>query len=332
MNSIRKYEIYNIKDENCPLCYKLNQMYEGNILDEKYTIPNTLGEGYCRRIIPSKDIEIVICDMKLYCHTELKGKTKGNLCELSFCLGDTVGWQMKRNSDALSLENFDSLICIGEQYDGTTSINSKKRFYGLTVRISMEKFQGIFEKLLPSTCLTDYKSGNSISYKKATPTATKVVLRQILDCSFDSSIKPIYLEGKVLELFAVHINEIIGGNLAKTNRAKFSPLDMESLYKAKEIIDENITSPPSISQLSRMVYLNEFKLKKGFKELFGNSIRSYVIDKRMEKARIILEEEKVTINEVAILVGYSDASHFAPKFKKKYGVNPNEFIKINGLK
>lgn len=75
-----------------------------------------------------------------------------------------------------------------------------------------------------------------------------------------------------------------------------------------------------------MVCINEYKLKTGFKELFGIPVHSYVIDKRMELARFLIKEKKVSVTEAVVHVGYSDASHFAEKFRRKYGVNPSEYI------
>jgi AraC-like DNA-binding protein len=99
---------------------------------------------------------------------------------------------------------------------------------------------------------------------------------------------------------------------------------MESLHKAGRIIDENITSPPTIGKLARLVCLNEYKLKRGFKELFGMPVHAYVIDKRLERARFLLESEKLKVAEAAQLVGYSESGRFAEKFRQKYGVNPSE--------
>ena len=78
--------------------------------------------------------------------------------------------------------------------------------------------------------------------------------------------------------------------------------------------------------LSKRVCLNEFKLKKGFKELFGVPVYTYVLDKRLELARDLLEK-KLYVSDVANLVGYGNMSHFAAAFRKKYGVNPSDYIK-----
>ncbi len=44
-------------------------------------------------------------------------------------------------------------------------------------------------------------------------------------------------------------------------------------------------------------------------------------------ARALMENKDQRVVEVALMVGYSNASYFAQKFRKKYGVNPSEYIK-----
>jgi AraC-like DNA-binding protein len=103
--------------------------------------------------------------------------------------------------------------------------------------------------------------------------------------------------------------------------------DQQALYQAKRILDQNIATPPTLTRLARLVCLNEYKLKTGFKELYGMPVHAYVIDQRLETARILMEEQKLGVTEAVLAVGYSDASHFAAKFRKKYGVNPSEYSK-----
>lgn len=154
-----------------------------------------------------------------------------------------------------------------------------------------------------------------------------MILNDIANCPYRDHIRRIYLEGKVLELIAVYMNELILESGSHYPSAKLSSSDRESLHKARKILDENIASPPTIGKLARLVHINEYKLKTGFKKLFGVPVHAYIIDKRLGMARFLMEDKKLRVTEAALLVGYSDASHFAEKFRKKYGVNPSKCTK-----
>jgi len=102
------------------------------------------------------------------------------------------------------------------------------------------------------------------------------------------------------------------------------------LIKTKAFLLANFIEPPTIRQLSRIVALNEFKLKKHFKEFFGITIHSFIINLRMEEAeRLIFNNYPV--NEMALRTGYRSVSHFIATFKSYYGQTPMQAIKAQQI-
>lgn len=149
----------------------------------------------------------------------------------------------------------------------------------------------------------------------------------MLKCPYEESLRYLYMEGKLMELVAVYLNEVMYQSKGISKSISLSKDDIKSIYKAKDILDRSITQKITLSYLSKEVCLNEFKLKKGFKELFGMPVYTYLLDKRLELAKLFLEEKKFRVSDVANLVGYGNMSHFAAAFRKKYGVNPSEYVK-----
>lgn len=77
-------------------------------------------------------------------------------------------------------------------------------------------------------------------------------------------------------------------------------------------------------ELVRSAMMNENKLKRAFKQQYGRSIHAYVIQKRMEKARELLESGQVGVSEAAQLEGYVNSSYFISRFRQTYGYNPSK--------
>ena len=102
--------------------------------------------------------------------------------------------------------------------------------------------------------------------------------------------------------------------------------DEEALEAAARYLEENLSGDHSLAQISRQVHLNEFKLKKGFKEYFQTTVFGYLRQKRMEYASQLLTKERFTVIEAAQAVGYSNPSHFTRAFRNCFGVNPREFL------
>lgn len=100
--------------------------------------------------------------------------------------------------------------------------------------------------------------------------------------------------------------------------------EREKLYEAKEILSNNLDTPPSLNELSRIIGLNTFKLKKDFKELFGVPVFKYLQNERMNKAHDLIRTNEATVQEAAWHVGYDSLSSFSNAFTKKFGFRPSE--------
>jgi AraC-like DNA-binding protein len=100
--------------------------------------------------------------------------------------------------------------------------------------------------------------------------------------------------------------------------------DLDKLHIAKTLLEQNITTPCSLHELAKRAGLNEFKLKRGFKELFGTTVFGYLHEQRMViSKRMLLENMSVT--EVSEYCGYTYVQSFITAFRKKYGITPDKF-------
>jgi len=150
------------------------------------------------------------------------------------------------------------------------------------------------------------------------------VIQEIIQCSYQDELKDLFLLSKSIELLVLQAESY--GQEAP-NRYIKSKKDRDRLVEAKELVASKIENPPSIIELSKLVGLNEYKLKKGFKELFGTTIFGYIHNLRMSKAKKLLLGTDKTAKEIAYETGYSSPQHFSTAFKKQYGVAPNSIRK-----
>lgn len=94
---------------------------------------------------------------------------------------------------------------------------------------------------------------------------------------------------------------------------------------AENILVSRLQDPPTIPELAKMAGINQQTLKKGFKQLFGETINTYLNAKRLEQAEILIKNGGMKLQDVAIEVGYNHPSYFSRKFKEKYGVTPRYY-------
>jgi AraC-like DNA-binding protein len=161
------------------------------------------------------------------------------------------------------------------------------------------------------------------------PASLVVVLNQLFTIQLSESARELYYHGKVFELLSLYFSE-------KKPNTETCPFlnDEETVRKiknAKEYLLKNMDAPPSLKMLAKTVALNEYQLKAGFKEIYGNTVYGYLLDHKLDHARVLLDTGKYKVNEVAFQIGYTNPSHFIAAFRKKFGITPKKYLmqKVN---
>ncbi len=146
------------------------------------------------------------------------------------------------------------------------------------------------------------------------------VIQEIIHSAFQDTLQDLFLLSKSIELLVLQAEMY---EKRSSNQFIKSERDKRKLIEAKELISARIDDPPTIVELSRLIGINEYKLKKGFRELFGTTIFGYIHNKRMSLAKRLLLGTDMSAKEIAYETGYSSPQHFSNAFKKKFGITPN---------
>ena len=196
----------------------------------------------------------------------------------------------------------------------------------ISVLISIEKFHSLFSKEAGYIPFLSEKNKNRKYYDNTKiKSSVLLVLQQIFVAQSHSSIKDLYIKGKTYELLSLHFDS---GENTNDEYCPFLVDDKEVLKirKAKDIIISKMIEPPTLQGLASEVGLNLKKLKEGFKQIYGDTVYSFLFDYKMEHARKLLESNQFNVNEVGLQVGYSTSSHFIAAFKKKFGTTPKQYV------
>ena len=80
-----------------------------------------------------------------------------------------------------------------------------------------------------------------------------------------------------------------------------------------------------INELADYIGVNRSYLASNFKKTFGCSPQEFLVNLRMEKAKVLLKKQDLSINAVANVVGYTDQLAFSKAFKKHFGCSPSTY-------
>lgn len=99
----------------------------------------------------------------------------------------------------------------------------------------------------------------------------------------------------------------------------------EIIRKAKLYINGHLNEDISVYSISEKLYLSPTYFSKLFKHITGEGCNSYIIRKRIEKAKSLLNTTSMKAGKIATLVGYKDTNYFSLAFKKQTGMSPTEY-------
>ena len=145
------------------------------------------------------------------------------------------------------------------------------------------------------------------------------VVDQVFHTRYEGRAKMMFFRSQIASLLAHYF-----GQLSILSEKSIPHDERERLQLAKEILSKSMDAPPSLSELSRQIGLNTFKLKKNFKQLFGVPVFKYLQNERLIKAHDLIKNQKMSIQEAAWHVGYESLSSFSNAFTGKFGFRPSE--------
>lgn len=138
---------------------------------------------------------------------------------------------------------------------------------------------------------------------------------------YQGAMAALYAEGKALE-FVAAVLAAIGGETkpAPTDQ----PEDHRSALAARDILKENLASPPPIAELAQRVGLSQRRLSDAFRTLFGASPFQCLTEWRLDQARHLLEATDLPVKEVSYAMGYAHLSSFSHAYLRRFGVRPSQ--------
>ena len=140
-----------------------------------------------------------------------------------------------------------------------------------------------------------------------------------------------YISAKVLELWSHQISLLSRLSSSANQYGKqLKDQDIASIHHAAKVLVDEMAEPPSILALSRRVSINDNKLKKGFKQVYGMTAFAYLQQQRLNKAKSLISEHHYSVMQVAGIVGFKSSSHFSKIFKQAFGVSPKQ-LRLSAL-
>lgn len=130
---------------------------------------------------------------------------------------------------------------------------------------------------------------------------------------------------EVFEKFLGLISMIIEKEIEQNRMVEIKPIKMVKSY-----VQNHYAQQIKLEEMSEMAGFNSAYFSTMFKKETGQTLTEYILQVRMEKARELLKNKEIKVNDIPELIGIGDAKYFSKQFKKVSGLTPSQYRKFFG--
>jgi len=300
------------------------QLLGTEIKNRKLEIPEKYGNGYCSGYVFNEHIRMLILNYELNKDFVVENPdihASGRM--ILFKFQNSIP---KREivSAGKQLMAIPSVLIATSSMNTDVIIPIQTNTYTINIEVDANYLKGLFDLSEKSPVLQSLlQNTQPLLFEQMIYPSLQRIVDEIISEQVDETFKLFFLRIKAEELICRLLME-----LEKRDEKQLYALnrhDIQSIYKIKELMLDHPGTPPLINDLAVIANMSPTKLKRLFKQIFGNSIFSYYQGFRMKEAARLLREEKISVSDVGYGLGFTNLSHFSRVFNEHIGMKPKQY-------
>jgi AraC-like DNA-binding protein len=302
---------------------KLAHVLGVEIKNRRLEIPPEFGTGYCTGFIFNEHIRMLISNYELNEDIIVENSDINVAKRMIFFKFQNI-FPKAETSAGKHLMDMPSVLIATSRINTDDVISIHTNTATINIEVDANYLNGLF-----------YSSDKSPVLQSLLQNTQPFLFEQLIYPSLQKIVDEMMSEsiGETFELFFLRIKaeELICRLLMELEKRDEKHLyalniqDIESIYKVKEQILEHLQTPPVIGALAVSAGMSPTKLKRLFRQVFGNSIFNYYQEFRMKEAAFLLKEKKLSVSDVGYRLGFTNLSHFSRIFKEHIGMKPKQY-------
>ena len=298
---------------------RLAQILGTEIKNNRLEIPTEFGNGYCTGFVFNEHIRMLISNYELNEELVVENPDINASKRMIFFKFQNIfpkteilSIEMPSVLVATSSMNTDDFISI---HTNTAVINIEVDATYLNGLVDLSEKSPVLQSLLQNT--------QPLLFEQLIFPSIRKIVDEIVNEPVDKAFELFFFRIKAEELICRLLME-----LEKRDEKHLYALnsqDIQILYKVKEQMLAHPETPPVINVLADFANMSATKLKRLFRQIFGNSIFSYYQEFRMKEAARLLKEGNLSVSDVGYRLGFTNLSHFSRVFEEHIGMKPKQY-------
>jgi len=303
---------------------RLAQLLGTELKNGRLEIPEGFGTGYCAGFVFNGHIRMLILNYELNEDFIVENpdiNTSGKMILFKF---QNIFPKTEPSSTGKQLKAIPSVLIATSNMNTEVLIPIDTNTASINIEVDANYLNGLFDLSEKSPVLQSLlQNTQPLLFEQMIYPSLQKIVDEIVSESVDPTFELFYRRVKAEELICRLLME-----LEKRDEQKLyalNTIDIQATYKVKEQILKHLETPPVINELAVCANMSPSKLKRLFKQIFGNSIFSYYQEFRMQEAARLLTEEKLSVSDVGYKLGFTNLSHFSRVFEEHIGMKPKQY-------
>lgn len=302
----------------------LAQLIGSKVKNNRLDIPEQFGRGYCAGFVFNAHIQMLILDYELRAELVVKNSDINTATGTILFKFQNVFPETRTLANERYSNDGSSVLIATKNLDPDAGISIHTNMATINIEVDADYLNGLFDASSISPVLKGLlQNTQPLLFEEMVYPFLQEIVNDMLAEFVNATFKPFYLRVKAEELICRLLME-----LEKRDEKRLYDLnihDIQTIYKVRIQMLEHLGTPPLINELSSFASMSTTKLKRLFKQIFGNSIFNYYQEFRMKEAARLLIEGKLSVSEVGYRMGFINLSHFSKVFKAHIGMRPKQY-------
>lgn len=303
---------------------KLAHLLGTEVKNRKLEIPEKFGKGYCAGFVFNEHIRMLISNYELNEEIGIENPDINTSKRMLFFKFQNIFPKTETLQAGKQLETMPSVLIATSRINTDDVISIHTNTATINIEVDSDYLNGLFNLTGKSPVLQSLlQNTQPLLFEQMIYPSLQKIVDEIVSESVDETFKLFFLRIKAEELICRLLIE-----LEKRDEKRLyalNALDIQAIYTVKEQMLEHLESPPVINELAVCARMSPSKLKRLFKQIFGNSIFSYYQEFRMKEAARLLKEEKLSVSNVGYMLGFTNLSHFSRVFNEHIRMKPKQY-------
>ena len=294
------------------------------VKNRRLEIPEKFGKGYCAGFVFNEHIRMLILNYELNENFVVKNPDINAPMRMILFKFQNVIPKTETLSTGMQLKAIPSVLIATSSMNTDVVIPIHTNTVAINIEVDANYLNGLFDLSEKSPVLQSLlQNTQPLLFEQMIYPSLQKIVDEIVTESVDETFELFFLRIKAEELICRLLME-----LEKRDEKHLYALnihDIQTIYKVKGQMLEHLETPPVINELAICANMSPSKLKRVFKQIFGNSIFSYYQEFRMKEAAHLLKVEKLSVSDVGYQLGFTNLSHFSRVFKEHIGMKPKQY-------